>query len=166
MTAPDIKTLLSYEAQLEPAVSAVLVADGVNASQRFAEERDAQGAIILKQTPFVDVLLSGAPTGHKHVLDGVEIYDAWEGTCKFRVNTTRGQDSDQHAGILGQIRFTMLQYASKITAQLAPYHEFRKFKETGEVQRTVDEENRLDISEISFAVYFNVRAGVWPVALL
>ena len=161
-TAPDIKTLLSYEAELEPAICAALKADGVNAAQRFSEKLDADGKVIPKVTPFVDVQLSGAPTTHKHLLDGVEIYDAWEGSCKFRVCTTRGQDSVQHAGILGQIRSTMLQHASKITA---PYHEFRKFKETGEVQKSVEEENGLDISEMTFAVYVNVRAGVWPASL-
>src|SRR5205085_10957307 len=147
-TAPDLAALTSHEKYLPPAWAAILTAGlidfGVSVGILFKTDLDADGNIIGKSTPFIDVVLTNvAPTGRKAIMeDGTERYDAWQGTMETTLVTTRGKDSEQTADILGIIRD--LAERSLFDAEILPYHSVRLFRLAGGTPR-IDQTQRLDL---------------------
>jgi hypothetical protein len=162
--APDLATLLSYESHLEPAFCAILKAAGIRAAPAFHVELDAEGKIVLKETPFVDVILTAVtPTGHKVIMaDRTERYDAWQGTIAAKLVTTRGKDSDQQPALLGTIRTVAREPEFNFSLD---YHSVRTVRESG-FTRGIDTINRLDWSEIIFAVNFTILGTAWTAGAL
>lgn len=171
MPAPDLQTLLSYETWIEPAWITLLAAEGLRAAQEFSEEFDADGNVIGKTTPFVDVLLTNVvPTGHKRLCEFLppdddgnfpQMWDAWSGQLVSKVVTVRGRNSNQQAPMLGLIRLIAQQSYTRFTAANLPYHAVGMLKESG-LTRGVDAAQSLDWSELRHTIFFNVRVDAWP----
>jgi hypothetical protein len=166
MPAPDLKTLLDFEGQILPAWIQILkAADVENVDQPFTQPLDAEGKLVPKTTPCVDVILSGVTeTGHKHILpDGSEMWDAWQGTLACRVYTVRGVDSAQQSRILSTVRLVAQQCWNLFNTELLPYHGVGLLKLSGGGPG-VDPVQRLDYTEVLYLIKFNVRPDAWPVA--
>jgi hypothetical protein len=159
----DLETLYSYEAQIEPAWAAILVARGLNAFIEFSDQT--------KLTPFVDVtIVHVAPTGHQHLVNwdqlanaGVLYWDAWHARLLCRVYTQRGKNSDQQAPTLGIIRAAAADFGSLLTRAVLPWHSIERFREAEDMAlaRGYDHVFNLDWSEIRFDLTFSIRTDVW-----
>jgi hypothetical protein len=165
--APDLQTLLAYEAQILPAFLSILKAVGVNnADQPFNQPLDDEDKPVPKSTPFVDVFLRDiAPTEHKRPMaDGSQMYDAWQGTLECRIYTVRGVDSTQQSSIAAGIRLAAQQSCSLFNnGELLPYHRVGLLKEAGGGPG-IEPDQRLDFMAILFRIRFNIFPGAWPPA--
>jgi hypothetical protein len=171
MATTDIQTLLSYESFIEPAWISLLAAEGLTAAQEFSEQFDADGNLIGKVTPFVDVLLTNViPTGHKRIVTSLpagadgqfpEMYDAWSGQLVSKVVTVRGRNSAQQAPMLGLIRMIAQQSYTRFNETNLPYHAVGMLKESG-LTRGVELEQSLDWSELRHTIFFNILPGALP----
>jgi hypothetical protein len=153
----DIVELYSYEAQIEPALAALLRNAGINAFQEFSSDT--------KDTPFVDIsLVHIRATGHTKIIrPGVQYWDAWQGRCLFRTYTQRGKNSGEQAHIMGTIRSIAVEFASLLPRAVLPFHAIDQFREAEETSlaRGYNREENLDWSELRFDLTWNIRADVW-----
>jgi hypothetical protein len=169
--APDLATLFAHEKAVLAAWCAILrtalSGAGVTVGTLYKTDLDAEGNIIGKSTPFVDVVLTNpVPTGHLMAMaDESGRYDAWQGNLETTLVTTRGKDSEQAATILGEIRELAQRAFTLFDREVMPYHGIGLFREAGGGVRT-DQTQRLDLTTLLFTVRWNVLPAAWPEGLI
>ncbi len=156
MPAPDLYTLFAYEEAIEPVWKSILTAApfSLNAQVQFSDGDRAY--------PLTEVQLRNAtPTGQKFIYQGRALPNTWKGTLVFRHSTVRGKNSNLQGSMLGKTRSATQQCFSLVTSSNLPYHAIDRMSESG-LHRGVDADNRLDVSELSFEIVFNIRENAWP----
>lgn len=152
MPAPNLESLFAYELAIESAWKSILAGAGLNSQVEFSDGE--------RSYPLVEVQLRAAkPNGHRHLYNGRLYFDCWEGTLVSRIITIRGKNSSSQAALLSKIRMCAMQPAQYFNATNLPYHAIDLLQESG-LTRGVD--GAQDISELSFAVVWNVRVDAWP----
>lgn len=149
--------LYKFEDAIESAALAIIAGAGIQNAyiQRAAEEI---------ATPSVGVQLSvGGATEHygRREGDGEIFLDTWTGTLTFAIMTDRTRNRAFHTDNLAKLRWLMQNVQA--FEPLMPFHQITKIIETGTSPQLKAEDDR-DVSEISFAIIFNIRAGSWPAA--
>ena len=156
-----IEDLLAYELAIETAWAAVLNAAStpqlvLNANVMFSDGD--------RTFPRTDVQLQTNKVAQWKTVEGVKYPISWEGTLVSRVETVRGKNSARQAVMLGRIRATALQFRSKFTRDLLPYHAVSDLR-LADVPRGIDPQQNLDASELRLPIFWNIRTDVpWPAA--
>lgn len=157
MPAPNIETLYKFEDYLEAAVKTNL---GTNGSLTVYRQRDRDSVA----APFCAVQLSGVTAaGNVHVDSSNVGWDSdFNAQLSVAVVTNRVKEgaSSTHAATLGKVRRYLCD-TTKWTDAALPYHKVWSVTNSGSVPQ-VDEENRLDITTLSFAIKFIIREDAWP----
>ena len=158
MSAPDLKSILKYEAAVQNAWSAILQNAGVPAGQIFIEFLN-QAAV----TPRVEINLTNiVPTLHRgQFLPGQFTFDAWHGQLVTRVITRRNVNGAQHDDLLGIVRGEALYFRNRFSVTLLPWHCMTQIEEAS-THRMIDPERDEDITELTHKIVLSVRAGAWP----
>ena len=159
MPAANIETLYRFEEYLEAALKTNLT---TNASLTTYRQRDTTANVA---APFAAVQLSGVSA------DGTQRADSggtfgWDsdftGTIEVVVATNRVKEggSSTHTATLGKVRRYVID-PTKWTDAAIPYHKVWSVMNTGS-QPVADEDNRLDMTTLTFKVRFLIREDAWP----
>lgn len=168
MPALTNEELLSFESPIELAFVKLLADRGLT----FYESRSVAEA----ETPWGEVSLeTGATTEHKHGVTGASssiasgIHDSWVSKLDFTIRSSRIYDSNnppglQHKRMIGKVR-AMCSMPVLIpvwqTTDAGQLYAISSIRETGS-SRAVDEDNKLDITIISFTLKHSIRNDAWP----
>lgn len=164
MPALTNEELLSFEAPIELGFVKLLADRGLT----FYESR----SVLEAETPWGEVSLNtGATSEHKHnAINGRGIHDFWVSQIEFTIRTSREYDSvnpqgRQHKRMIGKVRAlcSMPVIAAEwMSTDAGDLYAIADIRETGS-SRAVDEDNKLDITTISFSIKHNARPDAWPV---
>lgn len=159
MPAPNIETIYQFEEALEAAAKANLT---TNASLTAYRQRDTTANV---SAPFAAIQLSGVTAdGNQHIDSGGTF--GWDsdftGTLTVVVATNRVKEggSSTHTATLGKVRRYLLDL-TKWTDLAIPYLKVWCINLAGS-QPSVDEDDRLDITTLTFRVRFLIREDAWP----
>jgi len=156
--APTYDILYDFESQIEEAFSDVL------------DEKTAIGCYTQRSnqdltTPRYEFqFTNGAATGkHGRAKDGFLYPDGWSGTLRARLITERKADVSftAHRQSVAKLRRYIAQFETFITEENLPYLDIESVMETGSSQG-IDEDQKHDITELSFLVGFYIRPNAWP----
>lgn len=157
MPALTNEELLSFETLIELAFVKLLADRGVT----FYESR----SVLEAETPWGEVSLnSGSTTEHKHS----GIHDFWTSQLEFTIRTSREYDGSnpqgsKHKRMIGKVRAlcSMPVIAAEwMSTDAGQLYNVMDIRETGS-SRAIDEENKLDITTISFTLKHGIRPDSW-----
>lgn len=121
----------------------------------------------IAQSPRLDIKATvGQTQNHaKAMIDRVRwVYDTYDAAIEVKVTTNRTSEekSDAHYKLIGQVRARMQLYyvTQEWTKQNSPLI-VMDIREANSDASFVDE-NDLDISALTFAIYFSINPKVWP----
>jgi hypothetical protein len=148
----SLQQLYAFEDAVEKAFLEILNVDPV--VPVFLDFSDQE-----KVTPYIEIRLSDMRAKGSRILpNGAEVAHIWEGMLISRVVTSRGQNSDQHAGIVGWIRTAVIQAQTKINL---PYHKIARVLPT-DSPRGIQPELRLDWTEVHHLIVIGIDNNAWP----
>jgi hypothetical protein len=157
MPAPDLDTIFDIEPAIELACKTVLATYGIAGfTQRETEELPV---------PRVDIQLRlGAETGHRAIVEGQGILDAWHGSLGFQLVTgrTKRDDPALHGKWRGRIRQAAQYFSGKFSEAVLPYHVLTSIVADG-TEPTVQVDEDADVCTLSYKVVVSIRKSAWPV---
>ena len=159
MPASNIETIYQFEDAIESAVKTNLTS---NASLTTYRQRDTTASVA---APFSAVQLSGITS------DGTQRKDAssdfgWDSdftatlTVVVATNRVKEGASSTHAATLGKVRRDLLDL-TKWTDDALPYLKVWCVNIAG-TQPSVDEDDRLDLTTLTFRIRFLIKETAWP----
>jgi len=153
MAAPDTQSLYQFENALENAAKAILTAIPLNAYR----QRDTATLA----TPWAAVQLSGTRAdGGMHQIGNVGWPNSFEASLRIIIATNRTKNASDHSAYVGKVRAAMYTLTNWSGA-LLPYHYVWSAMETGSVP-SIDAEENWDMTEITFALKFQINELAWP----
>lgn len=158
--APTIDRLYMVEAEVHKAIKTVLEANSIPCYV----PRDKEPV----KYPYVSARIQlGSATGHQHIrpFNKRRYFDAWDATIEFQIYTDREVDESPSSPIHDEwkaaIRRIMQTDVCEFGRDVLPYHGLVKIIEQGTVPE-IDNDQDLDISEITFSATACIRTDVWP----
>lgn len=159
MPAANIETIYRFEEALEAAVKTNLTD---NAGLTTYRQRDTTGNVT---APFAAVQISGITAdGNQHIDSGSTF--GWDSdftaslTVVVATNRVKEGGSSTHTATLGKVRRYILDL-TKWTDAAIPYLKVWNVNIAGS-QPAVDEDDRLDLTTLTFRVRFLIRENAWP----
>lgn len=169
--APNLKTLLDHEGQLEQTVEGYLSANLTEAlviSSKSIEDRPANNLIVVNFTP-------GAATGHEVTPQsshtGEDEEDRWLGTLEIAICTDREVDSENtattsirrnHGDLVGSVRALLLRGAIKTAGDwVSPWITILQIDFSGS-DKLYDEDQNSDMTLLNYAITYGISSGSWP----
>lgn len=163
MSVPALQFLWQIEDDCEDEFKRLLASVTANIYRSCEKSSEAQ-------TPWLEItFLVGRVQGHQKsypcgVNQGIRYYDTWiESALVVTVCTQRQNNNPQHKQIIGRAR-SLLQLASLAQVWTQPIHAITDIREAG-TQRSVDDENDIDTSIVTFTVCHNIDKDAWPLTL-
>lgn len=154
MPAASIAILYQFESYLDLAVQSVLQSEGVTAF--------VQGGTDTLTTPRCEVQFSlGSDRKHLVPSDGSFWPNEFNGTLRLAIATNRGQNSDSHKEYRAKAIWLLNDYNRQFTSSNLPYHEVIDMTLTSATP-TVQSEDDIDISTLTFSVVVGIRTDAWP----
>ncbi|NBR87387.1 MAG: hypothetical protein EB141_13340 [Verrucomicrobia bacterium] len=153
MPASDRQTLYQFENAIEAAAKSIIVAIPLNAYR----QRDSDTVA----TPWAMIQLHGTrAAGAVHMIGDVGWPSDFEATLAVTIRTNRGQNASSHTNYVGKVREAMYNLTNWNAVRL-PYHTVWSVMESG-TTIGLDQEERQDITEISFTIKFLINEAAWP----
>lgn len=154
--------LFMVEDAYEQSFQQIISRDGVQNAYRSRQGLEME-------TPCVEIkFLPGQVTeGYRHqIRPGLAAYAAWKGSVlQFTIKTNRGSENAfQHKIYLAKIRKNCQMYNLLTTwtaTQGTRAHAIADIREQGS-QHSVDNDNNIDVTVISFWVMHNLKDSAWP----
>jgi|SRR6185503_17316406 len=154
MPAPDFETIYAIEDALDLAFATLIRAADLAAWT----QREVSQVV----TPYSAVQVSlGASTEHYALVGSNYRPDIWNASLQIQVVTDRKNNNPLHSTYRAKIRNVLADDAAIKASALLPYHEVFSTLETGTTP-TIQAENDLDISTLTYAVKVGTRSGAWP----
>lgn len=157
--ADTILELYKFELHTEQYIRSALVTAGLpDGSVKIAQGSD------LIDTPCTTVLLqTQSVNGHKASVDGrtYPVFDQWGVVIQTAIRTNRSLNQLQHDLHRATCRMVFADAFTTINT-LLPYHAFANVPAEQGTQLSVDEENRHDISIITFQAVLAIKSDAWP----
>jgi hypothetical protein len=163
MSLPPMQ-IYQFEDQLEQAVSAWLLKNGVNdvSKQRDMPVKLEDGTVQNLKTPRVvpKVLFGGFGQNEHYYINSVGRWlDIGVGTLYLKIVTRRDTSEPTHAYLRGLCRYLM-QQASQITG-LLKYHQIEKIIEQ-QSTASLGADKLHDLSSLSFQTWLRIRPEFFP----
>ena len=154
--------IFQFEKHLESAFSGILSTAGPN----IYSSRNVD----IAQSPRLEIkAVVGETANHsKAMIDRTRwVYDAYTGSLEIRIVTNRESEkkSGAHHELLGTVRARLQQYyvTQEWAKQKTPLL-IMDIRESGTADSFTDE-NDIDISVLTFAIYFSINPQSWPANL-
>lgn len=157
----SVEELMSFELPLETAFANMLKDAGI--TNIFPSR-----STLTADTPWVEVsLITGDALRHGKIHSlgfeqaGNMSPDAWSGDLVLKITTNRGTNGDIHKVFIGKIRDRM-----RLRRILAAWNVSSPYRigwiEGGGSKKYSDDEQNLDITEMTYRLNFNIHPDAWP----
>lgn len=163
MPAQDIQTLYLFRSTVEPVIQAALIAAGLPDGKVYVSRSG-----VTQATPCISVQLQlGANNGHRFNPPTLSywIFDQWACTVNIELLTNRASDAAQnvHEAYEALIRMSIVDVFARVNPSL-DYHAFAEAPRDAGSNYTVDTQNNIDISRLSFNSVLAIKRDAWPSA--
>lgn len=167
MAAPNIRTLLDFETNVETAAKTFLEADtGLSASSIFAS-LDQDNLVLPRISVMFELGEAIDPVDLKETGSTEFEYRKYTGTLNIIITSDGSTDGSQtdHRNHRADVRASMLLNADNFTASdgeggtLLPYYDVNYMRPTG---TTFEMDEDLAISTLSYQINLVIRNDAWP----